>query len=59
MNQKHPPEHYDWNLDSPTMDESAAKTFFSLFVKATRKKHKDFWVMKSFAGQTDTQKLLK
>lgn len=25
---KHPPEHYEWNLDSPTMEESAAKRFY-------------------------------
>lgn len=48
---KHPPENYEWNLDSPTMDEAAAKIFYmsSFVCTATeRKKHKDFWVMKSF-----------
>lgn len=49
---KHPHEHYEWNLDPPTMNESAAKRFYiSIFVCAAteRKKHKDFWVMKSCA----------
>lgn len=50
LNKKHPSEHYEWNLRSPTMDESAAKRFyFNMFIHTAtkRKKHKNVWVMKS------------